>query len=434
MTGEGAGGAGAGGDGAERRLEAWERGLGRAAAAVPYALLLVSTVLALVEPGRSAADRIGTLALAAFTAAWMLWLVTLHPAWATRRGVMAVYCAGLIALIAALLLRSPWFSFFAFTGYLHAWALLTGRWRLVGVAVTALVSSTWVLHAFGAVTVAAVGAWLGVAAVIVALVALFSRHGDVTAEQSRQRKEMIADLAEANRRLEAALEENAGLHAQLMAQAREAGALDERQRMAREIHDTIAQGLAGVITQIQAAEQAGGRDEVRRRHLDNATRLARESLDEARRSVRAIRPEPLEAARLPDAIAEVARRWSSLHGVAAEVATTGDVRPMHPEVEVTLLRTAQEALANVAKHARATRVGLTLSYMEDLVTLDVRDDGAGFDPTAVAAARPDGGYGLRAMRQRVLRLAGKLEIESEPGGGTAVWAGLPAVPQEEPDA
>jgi len=427
MTGEGAAGA-------DRRLEAWQRGFGRAAAAVPYALLLVSTVLALVEPGRSAADRIGTLALAALAAAWMLWLLTLHPAWAARRGLMGVYCAGLIALIALLLLRSPWFSFFAFTGYLHAWALLAGRWRLVGVAVTALVSSTWVLDAFPGVTAGAVGAWLGVAAVIVALVVLFSRHGDVTAEQSRQRKEMIADLAEANRRLEAALEENAGLHAQLMAQAREAGALDERQRMAREIHDTIAQGLAGIITQIQAAEQAGDRGEDRRRHLGNATRLARESLDEARRSVRAIRPEPLEAARLPDAVAEVVRRWSSLHGVAAELATTGDARPMHPEVEVALLRTAQEALANVAKHARATRVGLTLSYMEDLVTLDVRDDGVGFDPNAVAAARPDGGYGLAAMRQRVRRLAGKLEIESEPGGGTAVWAGLPAIPQEEPDA
>jgi signal transduction histidine kinase len=93
---------------------------------------------------------------------------------------------------------------------------------------------------------------------------------------------------------------------------------------------------------------------------------------------------------------------------------------------VTLLRVAQEALANVAKHARASRAGVTLSYMEDVVTLDVRDDGAGFN--GHASPSPDGGFGLIAMRQRVRRLAGQLEIESEPGAGTAVSASLPAIP------
>jgi signal transduction histidine kinase len=128
-------------------------------------------------------------------------------------------------------------------------------------------------------------------------------------------------------------------------------------------------------------------------------------------------------------------RWSELHGVAAEVATTGTARPMHPEVEVALPRTAQEALANVAKHAAASRVVLTLSYMEDLVTLDIRDDGVGFDPAAVAERRQgDGGFGLTVMRQRVHRLAGTLEVESEPGAGTAIWAGIPAIPQEAPGA
>lgn len=108
---------------------------------------------------------------------------------------------------------------------------------------------------------------------------------------------------------------------------------------------------------------------------------------------------------------------------------------MHPEVEVALLRTAQEALANVAKHAGASRVVLTLSYMVDLVTLDIRDDGVGFDPAAVGD-RPqrDGGFGLTVMRQRVHRLAGTLEIESEPGAGTAIWAGIPAIPREAPGA
>jgi signal transduction histidine kinase len=106
---------------------------------------------------------------------------------------------------------------------------------------------------------------------------------------------------------------------------------------------------------------------------------------------------------------------------------------MRPEVEVALLRTAQEALANVAKHAQATRVGVTLSYMEHQVALDVRDDGAGFDPsTIVGLQRPadGGGFGLIAMRQRIEGLSGTLQVESEPGGGTGVSACVPATPEE----
>jgi signal transduction histidine kinase len=128
-------------------------------------------------------------------------------------------------------------------------------------------------------------------------------------------------------------------------------------------------------------------------------------------------------------------RWSATSGVAGEVETTGAARALHPEVEVTLLRVAQEALANVAKHASASRAGVTLSYMEDVVSLDVRDDGIGFDPPGGSApdGHPaDGGFGLISMRQRVSRLAGQLEIESEPGEGTAVSASLPAIPLGEP--
>jgi signal transduction histidine kinase len=106
---------------------------------------------------------------------------------------------------------------------------------------------------------------------------------------------------------------------------------------------------------------------------------------------------------------------------------------MPPEVEVTLLRTGQEALANVAKHANATRVGLTLSYMEDEVALDVRDDGVGFDPTSLTPSG-DGGFGLTAMRERVERLAGTLEIESERGTGTAISACVPALSVEQASA
>src|SRR5262249_61452040 len=102
---------------------------------------------------------------------------------------------------------------------------------------------------------------------------------------------------------------------------------------------------------------------------------------------------------------------------------TGEPLPLLPELEVALFRVAQEALTNVAKHAGASRVGLTLTYLDDVVLLDVRDDGAGFDP-----AGNDGGFGLTSMRQRLLRVAGRLENESSPGEGTAVNATVPAPP------
>src|SRR5437016_3482691 len=202
--------------------------------------------------------------------------------------------------------------------------------------------------------------------------------------------------------------------------------------MAREIHDTLAQGLTGIITQLEAARQTSREDE-RERRIDNAKRLARDSLAEARRSVQALRPQALEDSRLPEALADEVARWSVTSGVTGEVETTGEARALHPEVEVTLLRVAQEALANVAKHAGASRAGVTLSYMEDVVSLDVRDDGVGFAAAEgnghLARETPaEGGFGLIAMRQRVGRLAGQLEIESEPGAGTAVSASLPAIP------
>lgn len=203
--------------------------------------------------------------------------------------------------------------------------------------------------------------------------------------------------------------------------------MDERQRMAREIHDTIAQGLTGVITQLEAAGHVKDPAELQR-HLENAIRLARESLTEARRSVQGIVPVPLERSRLPDAIADVASRWSGITNVPVQLATTGTVHGLDPEVEVVLLRVVQEALANVAKHARAKRVGVTLSYMGDVVTLDVRDDGVGFVPSIGKGVVSRSGFGLTAMRQRVDRVAGRLEVESEPGEGTAISVSVPAIP------
>ena len=413
------------------QLELWERWEQPAMAALPYVMLvIVASMTVVIKWGESTGDLLIDLGLAAAAGAWMLWNFTLHPAWRQRPRRMVIFFIVLAILMALLVLRAPWYGFFTFTGYLYAFYLPTGRARAAGVALIALITATsqngglpkhW--------TAGAVVIYLVIICINVGVAGALTWFGWVSAQQNDQRKQMVEELSETNRRLESILEENQGLHDQLLAQAREAGMLDERQRMAREIHDTLAQGLTGIITQLQAAERHGQSQDERRRHIDLATQLARDSLTEARRSVQAMQPEPLESARLPEALADVASKWTRIHGVPATVTTTGQPRRIRPDAEITLLRAAQEALVNVARHARAGKVGLTLSYMEDQVNLDIRDDGVGFDPQPAGATVParagGSGYGLLAMRQRVEGVAGTLEVESAPGGGTAISASVP---------
>src|SRR5690242_3415264 len=407
---------------------------------VPFLLLVVPLILYVLTQTPSAGAAGITLAVAVAAGAWVTWRVILHPGPPRRPWHGYVYFAGLLVFIAVLTVRSPWFAFFTWIGFLHAGQYLAGAWRWAACAVVAVFIAMAQAGGFHRPTATLVTIWVLLGLVDIVLIGVFTMLGVKTDEQNKARKGMIAELAEANHRLEEMIAENTGLQAQLLTQAREAGAGDERQRMAREIHDTIAQGLTGIVTQLEAAQQTGN-DAERERRIDNAKRLARHSLAEARRSVQALRPQALEDSRLPEALADEVARWSVTSGVTGDVETTGEARALHPEVEVTLLRVAQEALANVAKHAGASRAGVTLSYMEDVVSLDVRDDGAGFAVGPAGERRANGhlagespaagGFGLIAMRQRVSRLAGQLEIESEPGAGTAVSASLPAIPLGE---
>ncbi|WP_326564080.1 sensor histidine kinase [Micromonospora peucetia] len=416
---------------AELRAEfdRWERKEIAFLRVLPYLLLAVCTLVTLLLPLWGVSLHLpAVLGLSIAAMIWALWFHRLHPRWHQNAPLMGLYYVGLMGLAAGLVAIAPWYGPFAFAGYPLAFQYLSGHWRYAGVAATSMIMA--VSYLGGMVTTAAGGwAWIAISLISTVLAVLFSNFADIADRRDHKQKQALAELHEANVKLEAALAENAGLQAQLLVQAREAGVLDERQRMAREIHDTLAQGLAGIVTQLQAAEQTLDEPPTLRRHVTNAIDLARDSLTEARRSVHAVQPEVLAEARLPDAISDVTRRWSEVHHIDAALTTTGDPRPMHADVEVTLLRAAQEALANVAKHARASRVGLTLSYMEDLVTLDVRDNGVGFEPTVKRAnGATNGGFGLTGMRQRVQRLAGRLDIESELGGGTAVSATVPAIP------
>jgi signal transduction histidine kinase len=242
--------------------------------------------------------------------------------------------------------------------------------------------------------------------------AVFGLWANAIIRESRSCQELIE-------RLEATQHE-------LATAERQAGILEERQRLAREIHDTLAQGLTSIVLHLEAAEAALAQDSsAAQQHLDQARQTARDSLTEARRFVWALRPESLERDPLPKAIGRVAERWSEEHHLTARTNITGTRRSLPPEVEVTLLRATQEALANVAKHAHAREVTLTLSYMNDVVALDVHDNGLGFDRAATTSA-PDGdNFGLVAMRQRVEQWGGTLTIESAPQEGTTLAIEIP---------
>lgn len=395
---------------------AWERWGQALENWAPYLTLAIAALLSLAQPGQDWAAHLGTAIWVGLAGAWVFVMYTRVPEPRRERlWRMRIYFAGLLAFATALTIRQPIFFIFMITGFFHASLLRPWPLMVLGAGATSVLINTL----FTGFPWPSVELWSIYGSIII-IQTLTIGFGIVLAEKlaevSEQRRQVVA-------KLEAALEENAALHAQLLAQAREAGVRDERQRMAREIHDTIAQGLIGIVTQLEALGQAKDRPDDWQRHLDNAARLARASLAEARRSVEGSRPASLEGAGLPEALAEVAQQWSRLHSIPLELTTTGEVLPLHAEIETALLRTAQEALANVAKHSRASRAGVTLSYMGDVVTLDVRDDGVGFEPSAVGGA----GFGLTAMRQRVSRVAGTLAIESEPGGGTAISARIPAI-------
>lgn len=242
-------------------------------------------------------------------------------------------------------------------------------------------------------------------------------------------EERTADLAEANAALcrEIAERKSAEERARTLLVA-------ERTRMAREIHDTLAQGLVGIIIQLEAGEDALGGGPVPEiasvhAHMQRARELARESLTEARRSVWALRPQVLEQADLLSALVLMAHNRTLGNSVAAEFACVGVPRALPPRVEDDLLRIAQEAVSNALQHAEARRVRIALSYEAKHVEMRVEDDGRGFDPSK--EERPEGGHGLRSMRERAARIGGQLELSSRSGAGVTVRVVAPTEAWEE---
>lgn len=202
------------------------------------------------------------------------------------------------------------------------------------------------------------------------------------------------------------------------------GAIEERNRLAREIHDTLAQGLAAVALHLETADvllDVGGGQERIQGVVQQALRLTRANLEEARRSVLDLRAAPLEGRTLATALAALARQIEEKEGLKVTLSTTGGHRPLPVRVEAGLYRIAQEALNNVVQHAQATEASVRLVTTPEEIRLAVCDDGRGFDPEQVSQNR----YGLVGLNERAKLLGGHLHLETTPGAGTRLEAVIP---------
>ncbi|HEY0935689.1 MAG TPA: sensor histidine kinase [Trebonia sp.] len=392
-------------------------GLGEPAWEAFYALVWVAGTLLVEAASLTTAPRVAaSLALAAMIP-WYWFLArpvmrmeekgTWEQAVTSWRG--PAYLTGLIALFAVALYANPnaWFLAFAFSPQCfqvvpvrRAMAFVIGLNVVAGLMLVLPRPSVESAATAAATILFAVGfTWV------------FSRWTVRVIEQSHERAALLAQL-------EAAQEELAEVN-------HEAGALAERQRLAAEIHDTLAQGFLSIVTLIQAAQVTRVAADPASEHLELALATARENLAEARALIAALAPASLDDGGLPGAVARAAEVAGRAAGIGVTCASEGAVRPLPTVTEVVLLRVCQEALANVRRHAAATRAEVRLSYTAATVELSVADDGRGF-ALAGQSGPPGGGFGLRGMRERLRQAGGTLSVTTAPGAGTTVRAEIPA--------
>jgi len=394
------------------RQEAWERWV-VIWHLVFYASLAIPTILVLL-PGDVNRSKLSVLGLSLGLGIWyalvMIWII---PRVSGRQQLIfsILYLAGAILLWFPLA-RTHWAYFItASSFYGLMWGTLPFGLAVAGnVILTAILIWIQALNLDRPVTLSLDLVIIGV--VVIGWAALLALWMRTVMRESAQRKRLIEQL-------EAAQEE-------LAAVERQAGVLQERQRMAQEIHDTLAQGFISIVMQLESAEQAlpDNLPDVKDR-INKAREMARINLKGARRLVLALQPESLQQGSLVDVLRREAERWSQNTGIRADFSVTGDPVALHPQMEVTLLRALQEGCTNVFKHAQAQEVNVTLSYMEDQIALDIQDDGQGFELRNPEHPGGEGGFGLQVMRQRIDQIGGSLIIESTPGQGTTLAIQIP---------
>ena len=195
----------------------------------------------------------------------------------------------------------------------------------------------------------------------------------------------------------------------------------ERNRLARDLHDTLAHSLSALVVQLEALRSLMGHDpQAAQELLGDVSEQARQGLDESRQAIQALRSGPVETLGLTDALRDMLQSFQARTGVLTDLAVAGQAQDLTPVEAQSLYRIAEEALSNVERHARAGQVNLRLEYGADSTDLILRDDGVGFDASEVDLDR----YGLTGMRERAAIIDAKLEVSSNPGGGTEVWCSL----------
>lgn len=355
-----------------------------------HALVLVlGGVVVMRAVTDSAAHRIAVIVL---TLAWLGCYAAgaglrHRPGWTVAW--LAVLTLGWVVLL-VLTPEAGYLAFALFFLYLH---LLPTRVGLVAVAAATAASIIGFIAHSGFSAAAIIGPVLG-AAVAVMIAGGYARlYAEVL-----ERERLITELRDAR--------------AELAAQQHAAGVLAERERLAGEIHDTVAQGLSSIGMLIHAAQRSVDAPE-----LTLAGQATAEALSETRALIDGLAPPTLRERSLADALERLTAS-TAIHGVDGRFRVDGDPRPTPMPIEAALVRIAQSVLANVVQHAHADAVHATLTYSADSIALDIADDGVGFDVDEVLgsdAPQQSGSLGLRVVRQRVADLGGDFAVESEPG-------------------
>ncbi|MEE2523479.1 sensor histidine kinase [Pseudarthrobacter sp. J75] len=361
---------------------------------ISFAVLMVASGVRYVMR-HSPADNLWTVALAGTVCAlyaavavlslrgqpWMPWMFALVAAWS------------------ALVIAAPSFAWGSFALFFLARSAFRGWAAYVASGITAAATAVGLFRMSGGTDIAML---LGPLAAGLLLTLIYGRI-----EQDAQvQKQLLDDVTQAQE--------------QLTASERAAGVAAERERVSREIHDTVTQGLASSLLLLEAAQRSWPEPQSRA-EIHKAAALLRQNLADTRTLVHELSAPGLETGPLPEALEQAAGQYLE----AFRFQVTGDPVPVPGEVRHALLRVTQSAAANIQRHADAENVSITLGYLPGAVTLDVFDDGRGFNPLAVPAPSEEGGYGLRAMRQRVEQLGGMLSVESAPGEGTVIAAQIP---------
>jgi signal transduction histidine kinase len=367
-------------------------------------LALLTAVLIAVDGGLGTTRRYAGCALVAALAGWY----ALRGARGLRRagaGYVAIAAPLSIALFAA----APIGAVMLFALYPHIWLMLPVRRAIpaTAVVVAGVVAVTIARDGLDSSALAGAGVLAAVSLMLAVLLGLWIGR---IIRQSRQRADLIGQLAAAR--------------AELAEVSHAAGVLAERERLAGEIHDTLAQGFTSVLLLLQAVESSLVDDPATaRRHLDRVRQTAQENLAELRALVAALTPPDLTSTSLPQALRRIVERSNAAPEPSPQAAltVTGTPRGLPPEHEVALLRAAQEALTNARRHSDASRVEVSLAYAAAAVSLEVRDDGRGFDPRL-----PRDGYGLAGMRTRAERIGAAVSVQATPGAGVAVQFEVPS--------